>query len=398
METLFKKHKILISQVSTTIIRQQMNSIAWEKPLVSIRGSRGVGKTTLMRQYIRQKYGANAGEALYLVMDSMYFTNHTLLEVAERFHLVGGKHLFLDEVHKYPTWSKEIKEITDLWPDLKITFTGSSLLQILNADADLSRRVLSYDMAGLSFREFLRFYKGIELPSYTLNEILDDADAICQQVCAVCHPQVLFEEYLRVGYYPFYDGDEQDYYSRIENVVSFIIDQEMTQFCGVESAYTRKLKAMLLFLANNVPYDVSIAKLSSYLEINKTTVLSYLSSMQKAELLNLLYTDNKSVTKMQKPDKVYLHNPNMHYALCTEGKIGTIRECFVVNQLSVAHVVEYCKAQGDFKIDGKITIEVGGKDKSFDQIANIPDSYVLADSMEFPIGKKLPLWLVGFLY
>lgn len=375
-----------------------MNSIAWEKPLVSIRGSRGVGKTTLMRQYIRQKYGANAGEALYLVMDSMYFTNHTLLEVAERFHLVGGKHLFLDEVHKYPTWSKEIKEITDLWPDLKITFTGSSLLQILNADADLSRRVLSYDMAGLSFREFLRFYKGIELPSYTLNEILDDADAICQQVCAVCHPQVLFEEYLRVGYYPFYDGDEQDYYSRIENVVSFIIDQEMTQFCGVESAYTRKLKAMLLFLANNVPYDVSIAKLSSYLEINKTTVLSYLSSMQKAELLNLLYTDNKSVTKMQKPDKVYLHNPNMHYALCTEGKIGTIRECFVVNQLSVAHVVEYCKAQGDFKIDGKITIEVGGKDKSFDQIANIPDSYVLADSMEFPIGKKLPLWLVGFLY
>ena len=331
-------------------------------------------------------------------MDSMYFTNHTLLEVAERFHMVGGKHLFLDEVHKYPTWSKEIKEINDLWPDLKITFTGSSLLQILNADADLSRRVLGYDMAGLSFREYLKFYKGIELPSYSLDTILSDADNICQRVCEVCRPQALFEEYLRVGYYPFYDGDEQEYYSRIENVVSFIIDQEMTQFCGVEPAYTRKLKAMLLFLANNVPYDVNIAKLSSYLEINKNTVLSYLASMEKAELLKLLYTDNKSVTKMQKPDKVYLHNPNMLYALSTEEKIGTIRECFVANQLSTSHTVEYGKAQGDFKIDGKITIEVGGKDKSFDQIANIPDSYILADSMEFPIGKKLPLWLVGFLY
>lgn len=398
MESLFQKHRVLVSQVNMKIVRQLMNSIDWEKQLVSIRGSRGVGKTTLMRQYIRKTYGVNAGEALYLVMDSMYFTTHSLLDVAERFHLMGGKHLFLDEVHKYPTWSREIKEICDLWPDLKITFTGSSLLQILNADADLSRRVLSYDMTGLSFREYLQFYKGIELPSYPLDKLLSDADEICKQVCEACHPQPLFEEYLRVGYYPFYDGNEQEYYSRIENVVSFIIDQEMTQFCGVEPAYTRKLKAMLLFLANNVPYDVSIAKLSSYLEINKTTVLSYLSSMQRAELLNLLYADNLSVTKMQKPDKVYIHNPNMLYALSTEEKIGTIRECFVVNQLSAKHTVEYGKTQGDFKIDGKITFEVGGKDKSFEQIADIPNSYVLADSMMFPIGKKLPLWIVGFLY
>ncbi|MBR1512732.1 MAG: ATP-binding protein [Bacteroidales bacterium] len=398
METLFTKHRILISQVSMKIVRQLMNTIDWEKQLVSIRGSRGVGKTTLMRQYIRQKYGVNAGEALYCVMDSMYFTNHSLLEVAERFHLMGGKHLFLDEVHKYPTWSKEIKEIIDLWPEMKVTFTGSSLLQILNADADLSRRVLSYDMAGLSFREYLHFYRGLELPSFSLDRILNDADAICRQVCEMCHPQALFEEYLRVGYYPFYDGDEQEYYSRIENVVSFIIDQEMTQFCGVDPAYTRKLKAMLLFLANNVPYDVSIAKLSTYLELNKTTVLSYLASMQKAELLNLLYTDNKSVTKMQKPDKVYLNNPNMLFALGTEKNMGTIRECFVVNQLSARHSVEYGKAQGDFKIDGKITVEVGGKDKTFDQIADIPNSFILADSMEFPVGKKLPIWLVGFLY
>jgi len=398
METLFKKHRILISQTSTKIVREMMKSVNWEKQLVSIRGSRGVGKTTLVRQYIKQKYGLNAGEALYCLMDSMYFTNHTLLEVAERFHLMGGKHLFLDEVHKYPTWSRELKEIIDLWPGMKITFTGSSLLQILNADADLSRRVLNYDMAGLSFREYLRFYKNIELPVHTLDEVLEDSDAICEEVCEVCHPQALFEEYLRVGYYPFYDGDEQEYYSRIENVVSFIIDQEMTQFCGVDPAYTRKLKAMLLFLANNQPYDVSIAKLSSYLELNKTTVLSYLSSMQRAELLHLLYADNKSVTKMQKPDKIYLHNPNMLCALGSNLNVGTERECFVVNQLSVSHTVEYGKTQGDFLIDGKITIEVGGHDKTFDQIADIPNSYILADSMEFPVGKKLPLWIVGLLY
>ena len=201
-----------------------------------------------------------------------------------------------------------------------------------------------------------------------------------------------------MGYYPFYDGNEQEYYSRIENVVSFIIDQEMTQFCGVEPSYTRKLKAMMLFLANNLPYEVNISKLSSYLEINKSTVLSYLSSMNNAELLHLLYSDNKSVTKMQKPDKIYVHNPNMLCALGTGLNIGTLRECFVVNQLAVGHSVEYGKMQGDFLIDGTITFEVGGKDKTFDQIADIPNSYILADNLEFPVGKKLPIWIVGLLY
>lgn len=398
METLFKKHRIFISQASLGIVREMINTISWEKPLVAIRGSRGVGKTTLMRQYIKQKYGVNAGDALYCVMDSMYFTNHSLLDLAERFNLMGGKHLFLDEVHKYPYWSKEIKEINDLWPKMKITFTGSSLLQILNSDADLSRRVLNYNMAGLSFREFLQFYKGIKLPRYSLDEVLSNADSICDEVCKVCKPQPLFEEYLRVGFYPFYDEDEDEYYNRIENVVSFIIDQEMTQFCGVEPAYTRKLKALLMYLSDNVPYEVNIAKLASYLEINKNTVLSYLSSMNKAELIHLLYADNKSVTKLQKPDKIYIHNPNVLCALSSQRRIGTLRECFALNQLSVEHTVEYGKDKGDFKIDGRIVVEVGGKDKSFDQIAGVPDSYVLADQMEFPVGKKLPLWLIGFLY
>lgn len=398
MDTLFRKHKMLVSQANTTLVREIMKTIAWEKPLVAIRGSRGVGKTTLMRQYVRQQYGVNAGEALYCVLDSMYFANHNLLDLAERFHQMGGKHLFLDEVHRYPTWSREIKEISDLYPDLRITFTGSSLIQILNADADLSRRVLSYTMEGLSFREFLWFYKGIQLPKFTLNEVLGQYDDICHRVNALCHPQQLFEEYLRVGYFPFYDGDEDEYYSRIENVIDFIVGQEMTLFCGVEPANTRKVKALIQFLADSHPYELNVSKLSSRLELNKHTVLSYINSLGRAELLHLLYSDSKTITRLQKPDKIYLHNPNMFYALGYGDKIGTIRECFFVNQVSVNHLVEYGKAQGDFLIDGRITIEVGGKDKSFEQVANIPNSYIFADRMEFAVGKKLPLWMAGMLY
>lgn len=399
MDSLFKKHRLFISQVNMDIVRDMINKVSWDKPLVSIRGSRGVGKTTMIRQYIRKTYGVAPGEALYCVMDSMYFTKNSLLDMAERFHLMGGKHLFLDEVHKYENWSKEIKELNDLYPDMKITFSGSSLIQILNADADLSRRVLTYDMAGLSFREFVRFYHGKELPVWTLEQVLDNPDAVCDEVLKIVgSPQKLFEEYLRVGYYPFYDGNEMEYYGRIENVVQFIVDQEMTLFCGVDPAYTRKIKAMMMYLADNLPYEVNVSKLSSYLELNKQTVLAYLSSMNRAELISLLYSDNKSVTKMQRPDKVYIHNPNMLCALAKNVNIGTLRECFVVNQLGVNHEVEYGKTQGDFKIDGKWIFEVGGADKSFDQIADIPNSYVLADSMEFPIGKKLPLWIVGLIY
>jgi hypothetical protein len=228
--------------------------------------------------------------------------------------------------------------------------------------------------------------------------MLSNADEVCSAVNAVCHPQKMFEEYLRVGYYPFYDGNETEYYSRIENVISYIIEQEMVQFCNIDPAYTRKLKAMLLFLANNVPYEVNIAKLASYLAINKNTVLGYLSSMHRAELIQLLYSDNKSVTKMQKPDKIFLQNTNTLCALSEDVKIGTLRECFVVNQLSSKHTVEYSKLQGDFKVDGKWIFEVGGPDKSFDQIADVPNSYILADSIEFPVGNKLPIWLVGLTY
>lgn len=399
METLFGKHTLLIRQVSMDFVRDDMYRVKWDKQLVAIKGSRGVGKTTLIRQYIKKTYGTEPGEALYCVADGIYFSNHTLLELAETFHAHGGKHLFIDEIHKYHNWSREIKEIIDLYPDMKITFSGSSLLEILNADADLSRRALPYRMYGLSFREFIRLKKNIALQSFKLDEILNSADEICSEINKICSPQQFFSEYLKLGYFPFYNEDKEEYHDRLENVVNYIVEQELPMFASVDTANIRKIKALLIFLSTNVPYEVNIAKLSSYLQLNKTTVLSYLSSLSRAELITLLYSDNKSVGKMQKPDKILMHNTNLLCMLNQNNDIGTVRECFAVNQLlSSRHIVEYAGKFGDFKIDDKILIEIGGKEKSFMQIADIPDSYVFADEMEFPVGKKLPLYLLGFLY
>ncbi len=399
MDSLFAKQERLLAQTDTRIVRELMHSIHWNNRLIAIRGSRGVGKTTLMRQYIKLNYPAGSREVLYCSLDGIYFSNHTLLELVEQFYLQGGKRLFLDEVHKYPTWSRELKEAYDLYPTLQIVFSGSSLLNILNADADLSRRCLPYNMHGLSFREFLMFYKDIRLPLYALEDILEHAGDICREVNAKCRPVQMFDEYLHEGYYPFFTGNREDYYINIENVVNLILEQEMPLLCNIEPAYVCKLKALLGVLVTSVPYEVDITKLAGTIGLTRNSVIAYLQSLGRAELLKLLYSDLLSVKKMQKPDKIYLHNPNLLYAIAsTPVHIGTARETFVVNQLSVKHDVEYGKAKGDFVIDHRYTFEVGGAEKTFKQIADLPDSYVLADNMEYATGKKLPLWLVGFTY
>lgn len=389
----------MLAQTSTDIVRELMNKIHWNNHLIAIRGSRGVGKTTLMLQYIKQNYSPGDRTVLYCTLDSIFFSNHTLLELTEKFYLQGGQHLFLDEVHKYPTWSKELKEIYDLYPSIRVVFSGSSLLNILNADADLSRRCLSYNMYGLSFREFLIFYKHIRFPVYSLQEVLENAGIICQEVNGRCRPVQMFTEYLHDGYYPFFTGNREDYYMNIESVVNFIIEQEMPLLCGVDPAYVRKLKALLGILASSVPYEVDITKLAGTIGLTRNSVIAYLQSLARAELLKLLYSDLLSVKKMQKPDKIYLQNPNLLYAIASAPvQVGTVRETFVVNQLSVNHEVEYGKAQGDFVVDHKYTFEVGGSGKSFDQIADIPDSFILADNLEYATGRKLPLWIVGMTY
>ena len=399
MDSLFLKQERLLAQTSIGIVRELMTKIHWDNRLFAIRGSRGVGKTTLMLQYIKLNYTPGSREVLYCALDSIYFSNHTLLDLAEKFYLQGGKHLFLDEVHKYPAWSKELKEVYDLYPSLRVVFSGSSLLNILNADADLSRRCLPYNMFGLSFREFLMFYKNIQFPVISLQEVLQGASDICREVNERCRPVQMFKEYLQDGYYPFFTGNREDYYMNIENVVNLILEQEMPLLCGVDPAYIRKLKALLGILASSVPYEVDITKLAGIIGLTRNSVITYLQNLNRAELLKLLYSDLASVKKMQKPDKIYLQNPNLLYAIAsTSVQIGTARETFAVNQLAVNHEVEYGRTQGDFVVDRKYTFEIGGADKTFKQIADLPDSFVLADDIEYATGKKLPLWIVGMTY
>jgi len=399
MENLFAKQDRLLDMMQTTIVRHQMQEINWDARLLAIRGARGVGKSTLMLQYIKMHYERYSRQVLYCTLDSIYFANHSLLELADTFYKYGGRHLFLDEIHKYKRWSSEVKEIYDMYPDMRVVISGSSLLQILTGDADLSRRCVPYTMQGLSFREYLQFYKDIHIQPVRLEDVLAHPEDICATVNQQCQPLPLFKDYLKHGYFPFYLENSIDYYTQMEQVVNYVVEVELPSQCGVDVANIRKIKALVGILATTVPFEVDISKLASMIEVHRNTVIEYLSHLGRARVINLLYSQIATIKKMQKPDKIYLENPNLMYALATdEVKIGTVRETFVVNQLSRDHVVEYGKAAGDFKVDGRHTLEVGGKSKTYEQIAGLPDSYILADDVETPVGHKIPIWAVGFLY
>lgn len=399
MESLFQVMERRLERTPVKIIRSVMDKVNWDDRLVSIRGSRGVGKTTLLLQYIKLHYPQGTRKALFCALDNFYFNNHSLLDLAESFYLNGGRHLFLDEVHKYANWQQEIKEIYDIYPDMRVVLTGSSIIQLIKGNVDLSRRCLPYYMPGLSLREYLCFYRDIELSYHTFEELINNAGQIAAEVRAVCSPVAIYNEYLKYGYYPFYNGNKEDYYLRIENVVNYIVEQELPLLADFRVAYVRKIKALLSVLASSKPFLVDISKLAKMLEINRETVLNYLQLLSKGDLLRLLYSDLTSVKKMQKPDKIFLHNPNLLHALSSEREdLGNMRETFAASQLGVNHTLEYGKEAGDFVVDKMWRIEIGGSAKGFSQIANVENSFVFADNIEYPSGNKLPLWLLGFLY
>ncbi len=399
METLFKRHDQYLMLTPMSIVRDVISDINWDSHLIAIVGARGVGKSTLIRQYIKKNYPAYDRSVLYCSLDAVYFTTHRISDLVQEFVMNGGKRLVLDEVHKYKDWSKEVKEIYDLYPELKVVISGSSLLEILNADADLSRRCVRYMMHGLSFREFLAFYKGLDIPKYTLEEVIHNPGPLCSMVNAVCRPVQCFKEYLLHGYYPFYMESEADYYTKIEQIVNFVIEVELPQLRKVDVSNIRKLKALVSIISSEVPYELDASKISRMVGIGRDTVVEYLVHLSDAGIFNLLYCDVRNIGKLSRPDKVYLENTNLLYALSySDVNIGTLRETFAVSQLCIGHTVEYSKKHGDFCINGKQVFEVGGKDKNFTQIAGVQDSYVLADDIETPLGRKLPLWVVGFLY
>ncbi|MCR4564583.1 MAG: AAA family ATPase [Bacteroidales bacterium] len=403
MDALFRKHDRLLANTSMEIIREQMDQIHWNSRLVSIVGAKGVGKSTLIKQHIKQNFLPGDHRVLYCSADTVDFSTTTLVGLAEEFTIRGGELLAIDEIHKYKPstsdWSREIKEIYELFPELKLIVSGSSLLSLKEGDADLSRRAIKYTMSGLSFREALRFYHGLEFPKWTLEDILSHPYDLWQMVSSQCKPVVLFKEYLEKGYYPFLLEGEGEYYTKIEQVTNYIIETELTQICKVDVSNIRKIQALVALICAEVPFELNANKIAAALEIGRDTVVEYLKYLGDAKILNLLYSDKKKIGKLTKPDKVYPENPNLLYSL-SPGKvdIGTVREAFAVNALSESHILEYGKAQGDFKVDYKYILEIGGRSKDFSQIAGVQDSYVFADDWDMPDGAKLPLWMLGFLY
>lgn len=403
MDTLFRKSDRLLANTSTGIVREKMGEIHWNSRLITIIGAKGVGKSTLIKQYLKLNYPLGDRRVLYCSADTVDFSIRKLVELAEEFVIQGGELLAIDEIHKYKPgttdWSREIKEIYELFPDLKMIVSGSSLLRLKEGDADLSRRAVKYTMPGLSFREALRFYHALSFPVWTLEDILAHPYDLWQMVSSKCKPVALFKEYLEKGYYPFLLEGEGEYYTKIEQVVNYIIETELPQICKVDVANVRKLQALIAMICSETPFELNANKIAAALEIGRDTVVEYLKYLGDAKVLNLLYSDKKRIGKLSKPDKVYLENPNILYALApAKVEIGTLRETFAVDCLSESHVVEYGKTQGDFKVDSKYTFEIGGRSKDFSQIADMKDSYIFADDWDMPDGAKLPLWMLGFLY
>lgn len=399
MEKLFDKCRRLLRATSMDYVRPLLDTIHWEQRLVAIRGARGVGKTTLLLQYLKRTYNDNLTDAIYVSLDSLYFSRHTFLDFVEGFYKMGGKHILVDEVHKYDGWSQELKNAYDEYPDMRFVVTGSSILNILNADADLSRRCINYTMQGLSFREYLRLCEGMNFEKVDLEELLEHPQDLCNKVNSQCRPLAFFNHYLEMGYYPFVLEGEEVYLDRIANVVNLILEVELPQLCGVDVANVRKLKSLLAILASEYPMQLDMTKLSTMAGMSRTTLLSYLQYLQRARLVNLLYSGDTTLKKMQRPDKIYMENTNLMQALSLNGvNAGTVREAFFVNQLRHLHRVEYASTQADFLIDGKYTIEVGGQSKDGKQIAKTQQSFIAADGIENAFGNKIPLWCFGFLY
>ena len=371
--------------------------IDWNDRLIGLIGARGVGKTTYLLNHLKVKLPKDA-KAIYISLDDIYFSSNSLIEFADNWTKLGGTHIFIDEVHKYPNWSQELKNIYDRYKRLKVVFTGSSLLQIHSGDADLSRRAVIYNMNGLSFREFLQIQTGKTFRNYTLKEILDNHASIAKEIVREIHPLAYFEDYLTYGYYPFYLESLKSYPAKLKSTVNLILEVELPYLRHVEIKYIHKIKKLLNFIAHAVPFQPNISKLASDIEVSRNTIMLYLNYLEDAKIINLLHSKSSSDAHLAKPEKIYLHHPNMVYAINREPlDKGTIRESFFYNQVNNIYDVKSSPVS-DFLVEGKYTFEVGGKNKGKKQIKNIKNSFIVADNIEYGAENTIPLWLFGFVY
>ena len=398
MENLYHTFYQLLKRTNTTFVRYLYPKIRWQNRLIAITGARGTGKTTMLLQHIKKTYGDALKEVLYVSLDHIWFSGNRLYDLAGEFEKMGGKFLFIDEIHKYENWSQEIKNIYDCFPNLQVVFTGSSILEIYKGNADLSRRAVHYHLNGLSFREFILFEKEIDFQAITLEDLLNNHLSYASQINEKIRPIPLFQQYLREGYYPYYKEDIEIYADRLLHTINVILDTDLPSVENIEIHTIKKIKQLLFIIARRVPFSPNIKELASLIEVSRISLLNYLTYLEKAQLLNMLQQDVSGLRILSKPEKIYLNNTNLAYALESEKpNIGNLRETFFYNQLkTVSDVTSAPRA--DFTINNKYIFEVGGQSKGHEQIIGQENGYLALDNIEYGVGNRIPLWLFGMLY
>jgi uncharacterized protein len=376
--------------------RYLYSEIDWNNRLIGIKGARGTGKTTLLLQWLKEQ-NLPSNEAVYFSLDDLCFTTNSLSDIIDIFYKNGGKILVLDEVHKLKNWSVIIKNAYDFYPDLKLIFTGSSIIDISKQEGDLSRRVVMYELNGLSYREYLELKHGIMLGKITFEEILFSSKDYMSQLPNDFRPLSYFKEYLEFGYYPFIIENQHAFHQKINQLIRTIIEYDMAEMEGFDIRNAKKMLQLIAVIAQQVPFKPNISSLAQKTGIHRNTILNYLYYLEQAKLINLLSASGTSVAILQKPDKIFLNNTSLLYALSQENtNIGTVRETFFLSQFQNLKTISLPQS-GDFKI-GNYIFEIGGKNKSKKQIAEIPNSYLVKDTIEYAHLNQLPLWIFGMMY
>lgn len=390
-------HRLLV-EAPVEIHRYLAQSIDWRDRLICIKGPKGTGKTTLILQHIKEQFGVDSREAVYFSADHIWFSSHDVMDAVECFYTHGYTHLFIDEVHHLENWSRVIKTIVDSYPGLHVVYSGSSILKLSGGTADLSRRQAVYNLKGLSFREYLKFEGVLTRPPIPLETLLRDHRKIALDICDHVKIIPLFERYAREGYYPIYKEVSSQFADRLAAIVSTVLDVDFPAVEDVTLATIRKTKKMLMVLAGSCPQTPNMSALYRELETNRNLGLKMLGALQRAELLSVLDSETAKLKQLSKPEKIFLGDGNLMYALVSNPDMGALRETLFLNQLRAAGHSLTSPDRGDFLVDGKWLFEVGGPGKTFRQIADEKNSFVVNDGVETGIGNKIPLWMFGFLY
>lgn len=386
-DRLYEYMDAMLRQTPMDFFRYKFGEINWNARLVGIVGPRGIGKSTMVLQHIKQ---GDAAHSLYVSADTLYFAKNSIVDFADEFVKEGGTRLYIDEIHKYSGWSRELKQVYDTHPDLRIVFTGSSVLDIRRGEADLSRRALVYPMQGLSFREYLHLFHGIKCRAYTLDEILGQKVSVPE----LPHPLPLFRDYLRGGYYPF--AIQGDFAQRMEQVVSQTVESDIPQYADMKSSTARKLKRMLAIISTLAPFKPNIESLAAEIGVSKNNVPEYLSLLERAGMIGLLRDDTSGLRGLGKVEKVYIDNPSLMCALTETPNTGNLRETFFYNQMRVRQSI--CASKASDFCAGGYTFEVGGRKKGKKQIEGVENGRIVKDDIETGHGIVVPLWHFGMNY